>query len=89
MFLLLTALAHAEPVVLDLAPPPQPPRSIAGPLLADLLIGIGQAASPYQITGPTQDGAASAWQCLGVDNATLDIAGRCPFTAMTRRLPRD
>lgn len=87
MLLLITALAAAEPVPLDLTlPAPQPVQSV---LLTELLVGIGQAASPYQITGPTQmPSTRGAWQCLGVDNATLDIAGRCPFTEMTRRAVR-
>ncbi|MFT5683184.1 MAG: hypothetical protein ACI8RZ_004113 [Myxococcota bacterium] len=88
MLILLSALAHADPIPLDLTLPTlQPVRSA---LLTELLVGIGQAVSPYQITGPTQSpGTHGAWQCLGVDNATLDIAGRCPFTEMTRRAARD
>ncbi len=87
MLLLLSALAAAEPVPLDLTLPT--PEPVGSGLLTEILVGIGQAASPYQITGPTQmPSTRSAWQCLGVDNATLDIAGRCPFTEMTRRAAR-
>ncbi|MFT4976559.1 MAG: hypothetical protein ACI8S6_002464 [Myxococcota bacterium] len=92
-FLLLVTLSlAAEPqsLALDLTLPPlQPQPIVAGALLTDLIIGFGQAVSPYQISGPTMDSSGrEGWQCLGVDNATLDVAARCPFAAMTSRAER-
>ena len=89
MLILLSALAAADPVPLDLTPPPLPRAAPGAMLLADLLVGLGQSASPYTITGPTQSlSTADGWQCLGVDNATLDVASRCQFVGMTRRAER-
>ena len=97
MLLLMLPLVQAEPVQLDLAPSlppsvlldhPLPPERTFGltSLLTGLAAGLGQAAAPHTITGPTQSlYTRSSWQCLGLDNATLDIAHRCPYTGLTRR----
>ena len=98
MIFLMAPLAHAEPIALDLSLSPQvvssalewsPPvseQTLGLSLLASLAAGLGQAASPYASTGPTQSLHTQAgWQCLGSDNSTLDVAYRCPYVGMTRR----
>lgn len=98
MIFLMLPLAHAEPIALDwsLSPPvvssalelspPVPAQTLGLSLLASLAAGLGQAASPYTITGPTQSLHTQAgWRCLGVDNSTLDVASRCPHVGLTRR----
>ena len=98
MIFLIVPFAHAEPVGLDLSLPPQmvsrplalsrpEPQPLLGQaLLASLAAGLGQAVSPYATIGPTQSPLTLAgWQCLGLDNSTLDVACRCPYVGLTRR----
>ena len=94
------SLALLSPPGLSPLPPDPAPQILTAPLptlpshtpsllLTQLVVGAGLAASPYRVLGPGQDLASlEGWQCLGVDNATLDVAGRCPFTAMVQRHPR-
>ena len=98
MIFLVVSLARSAPAELDLSLPPPVvsrgldrslpvPHQVRGqPLLAGLAAGLGQAASPSAITGPTQSLHTRAdWLCLGLDNATLDAAHRCPYVGLTRR----
>ena len=98
MIFFMVPLAHSEPIALDLSlspqvvssalecSPPVPEQTLGLSLLASLAAGLGQAASPYTITGPTQSLHTQAgWQCLGIDNSTLDVAHRCPLVGLTRR----
>lgn len=65
---------------------PAPAEHSASLLLTDLVISAGAAASPYWIDPDPR--LRGSWTCHGVDNATLDVAARCPLARFSERLPR-
>lgn len=83
----LSALPQPDNPLLLAAPPAQAAQHEPLPLLlTDLVISAGTAASPYRIDPDPR--LRSGWTCHGVDNATLDVAARCPLSGLTQRLPR-